>query len=257
MPVLLLPVLLTAFACGNSANDRLEKAYQKTLKKNTGNTAATIEKDKNNALLKTPITEKNVREVLTQYGKSNPENYVMIRTRLGNIKVRLYDETPLHRANFIRLAKSKFYDEGEFNRVIKDFMIQGGDSDDRKMGITRYTVPMEANAAFFHKKGALAMAKFDTIAGSSSHYFFIVQGTKLKDAQLDAISKEFKLKLTTKQREAYKTIGGVPQLDGRYTIFGEVTEGLNIVDKIANLKTDDRGWPLEEVDIKMEVLPEN
>jgi len=123
------------------------------------------------------------------------------------------------------------------------------------MSITRYTVPMEPDPNFFHKKGAVAMAKFDTIAGSSSHYFFIVQGTKLKDAQLDAISKEFNLTLTPQQRKVYKTIGGVPQLDGKYTIFGEVTEGFNVIDKIAALKTDDRGWPLEEVEIKMEVLP--
>jgi peptidyl-prolyl cis-trans isomerase B (cyclophilin B) len=114
---------------------------------------------------------------------------------------------------------------------------------------------MEPNTKFFHKKGAVAMAKFDSLAGSSSHYFFIVQGTKLKDSQLDAISKEFKLKLTPQQRQAYKTIGGVPQLDGRYTIFGEVTEGLNVVDEIAALKTDEKGWPLKEVDIQMEVLP--
>jgi cyclophilin family peptidyl-prolyl cis-trans isomerase len=245
-------VLLLA-ACGNSANDRLEKAYQKTIKKKTPETSPV--KDKNEPLMENPVSEKNAREVLSAYGKSNPENQVIIHTRLGDIKIRLFDETPLHRANFIRLAKSKFYDQTEFNRVIKDFMIQGGDSDDRKMGITRYTVPVEPNAKFFHKRGAVAMAKFDSLAGSSSHYFFIVQGTKLKDAQLDAISKEFKLTITPEQRQVYKTIGGVPQLDGRYTIFGEVTEGLQVVDKIAALKTDKREWPLEEVNIKMEVLP--
>lgn len=254
--VLLLVILAMAVACGNSANERLEKAYQKTIKKNTKDNAPASEEEKDNVLMKPPVSEKNVKEVLTQYGKENPEKQVIIQTRLGNIKIRLFDETPLHRANFIRLAKAKFYDEVEFNRVIKDFMIQGGDSDDRKMGITRYTVPMEKNPNFFHKKGAVAMAKFDSLAGSSSHYFFIVQGTKLHDSQLDAISKEFKLNLTAQQRKVYKTIGGVPQLDGRYTIFGEVTEGLSVVDKIANLKTDDRGWPIEEVDIKMEVLPE-
>ncbi|QHT69867.1 peptidylprolyl isomerase [Rhodocytophaga rosea] len=251
--LLILSCVLLLAACGNSANDRLEKAYQKTLKKNTSEPSTV--KDKSEPLLENPVTEKNAREVLTAYGKANPENQVIIHTRLGDIKIRLFEETPLHRANFIRLAKNKFYDQGEFNRVIKDFMIQGGDSDDRKMGINRYTVPIEPNAKFFHKRGAVAMAKFDSLAGSSSHYFFIVQGTKLKDSQLDAISKEFKLNLTPEQRQAYKTIGGVPQLDGRYTIFGEVTEGLDVVDKIASLKTDKREWPLEEVNIKMEVLP--
>jgi len=124
--ILLIVILLLLAACGNSANDRLEKAYQKTLKKNPGDTSGGKEKEE--PLLVTPITERNVREVLTRYGKENPENQVIIHTRLGDIKIRLFEETPLHRANFIRLAKNKFYDQGEFNRVIKEFMIQGGDS---------------------------------------------------------------------------------------------------------------------------------
>ncbi len=179
---------------------------------------------------------------------------MLISTRLGDIKVRLYDETPLHRANFVMLTKKKFYDEGEFNRVVKDFMIQGGDSDDRKMKIPRYLVPMELHPNYFHKRGALAMAKNDNDPGSSSHYFYIVQGTRLTDPQLDAIEKEFNLTLTPAQRSAYKKIGGVPQLDGKYTVFGEVVEGLNVVKKIASLKTDKQEWPVEEVDIKAKVL---
>jgi peptidyl-prolyl cis-trans isomerase B (cyclophilin B) len=114
---------------------------------------------------------------------------------------------------------------------------------------------MELNPKYFHKKGALAMAKNDTEPGSSSHYFYIVQGVKLTDPQLDAIEKEFNMKLSPQQRAAYKKVGGVPQLDGKYTVFGEVVEGQKVVDAIAALKTDKEEWPIEEVPIKVKVLP--
>jgi peptidyl-prolyl cis-trans isomerase B (cyclophilin B) len=243
--------LVTLTSCGDSSNERFQKAYQQNLKKSNSKDSLSAN---NEALKDIAISDRNVKDVLTRYGKENPETQVLIRTRLGNIKLRLYEDTPLHRANFIRLAKRKFYDEGEFNRVIKDFMIQGGDSDDRKMSISRYMVPMESNPKYFHKKGALAMAKLDSVSGSSSHYFFIVHGVKLKNAQLDVIAKEYNLNFTPQQRKAYTTVGGVPQLDGKYTVFGEVIEGFNVIDKIAAVKTDREEWPLEEIDIKMEVL---
>jgi peptidyl-prolyl cis-trans isomerase B (cyclophilin B) len=233
-------------ACGNSSsNDRFQKAYQQALEKQNKNSST--DKKEEAPSLGVNMNSQNAKEVLTKYGQENPEKLVLISTRLGNIKIRLYDDTPLHRANFVMLTKKKFYDEAEFSRVVKDFMIQGGDSDQRKMRIPKYQVPMELNPKYFHKRGAVAMAKNDNEPGSSSHYFYIVQGVKLTDPQLDAIEKEFKLKLSAEQRAAYKKVGGVPQLDGKYTVFGEVVEGLNVVEKIAALKTDKEEWPLEEV----------
>jgi peptidyl-prolyl cis-trans isomerase B (cyclophilin B) len=239
--------------CGNSSNDRFQKAYNDALEKQNKNTGAAKKEEAPG--LGVNITTENAREVLTKYSQENPEKMVLISTRLGDIKVRLYEDTPLHRANFVMLTKKKFYDEGEFSRVVKDFMIQGGDSDKRKMRLPRYLIPMEISPKYFHKKGALAMAKNDNEPGSSSHYFYIVQGVKLTDPQLDAIEKEFNLKLTAEQRAAYKKVGGVPQLDGKYTVFGEVVEGQKVVDKIAALKTDKEEWPINKVAIKATVLP--
>lgn len=249
----LLFIIIVMAGCGNSSNDRFQKAYNEALEKQNKNTGSV--KKEEVPSLGVNISSQNAKEVLTKYGQENPENLVLISTRLGDIKIRLYEQTPLHRANFVMLTKKKFYDEGEFSRVVKDFMIQGGDSDKRKMRIPRYLVPMELNPAYFHKKGAVAMAKNDNEAGSSSHYFYIVQGVKLSDPQLDAIEKEFNMKLTAEQRAAYKKVGGVPQLDGKYTVFGEVVEGMKVVDKIAALKTDKEEWPLDKVGIKATVLP--
>jgi cyclophilin family peptidyl-prolyl cis-trans isomerase len=240
--------------CGNSSSDRFQKAYNQALEKQTKN--STQDKKEEAPSIGVKITTQNAKEVLTKYGQENPEKLVQISTRLGDIKIRLYDDTPLHRANFVMLTKKKFYNETEFNRVVKDFMIQGGDSDKRKMRIPRYLIPMELNPGYFHKRGAVAMAKNDNETGSSSHYFYIVQGVKLTDPQLDAIEKEFHTKFSPAQRSAYKTVGGVPQLDGKYTVFGEVVEGLNVVNKIAALKTDKEDWPLDKVAITASVLPQ-
>lgn len=250
---ILLFTCLGLAGCGNSSNDRFQKAYNETLEKKNKNTGAN--KKEETPSIGVNINTQNAKEVLTKYGQENPEKLVLISTRLGDIKIRLYDETPLHRANFVMLSKKKFYDETEFSRVIKDFMIQGGDSDKRKMRISRYLIPMEVNPAYFHKKGAVAMAKNDNDPGSSSNYFYIVQGVKLTDPQLDVIEKEFNMKLSPEQRTAYKKVGGVPQLDGKYTVFGEVVDGLEVVDKIAALKTDKEQWPLKKVGIKASVLP--
>jgi peptidyl-prolyl cis-trans isomerase B (cyclophilin B) len=251
---LLLFTIFWVLGCGNSSNERFQKAYKQTLDKKNNDDGQ--DKKEKTPSIGVNITTQNAKDVLTNYGQENPEKLVQISTRLGNIKIRLYDETPLHRANFIMLTKKKFYNETEFSRVVKDFMIQGGDSDKRKMRISRYLIPMELHPDYFHKRGAVAMAKNDNEPGSSSHYFYIVQGVKLTDPQLDAIEKEFKIKLSPAQRAAYKNVGGVPQLDGKYTVFGEVVEGLSVVSKIAALKTDKEEWPLDKVAITASVLPQ-
>lgn len=241
--------LLLFTACGDQT-ERVQRAVNKNLPKVDSS-----------ALKKAPAEPEGIRikadsatQILTAYGKQNPETVVWIKTPMGNMKVKLYEDTPLHRANFVMLTKKKFYDEGEFYRVIKNFMIQGGDSDDRKMKLSRYLIPMEVKPAHFHKRGALAMAKHEYEKGSSSHDFFIVQGTRLSAAELNAIAKENNLALTPAQRKAYKTIGGVPSLDGHYTVFGEVTEGLDVIRKINSVKTSKEDWPLKEVRTKIEII---
>jgi len=238
---------------------------------------------------------------------ADDDTIVLIKTSAGDIKVKLYYETPQHRDNFIKLINSGFYEGISFHRVIKDFMIQAGDpltksgSENLPDSIHQYTIPAEFNSSYYHKKGALAAARqgndVNPYMRSSGTQFYIVQGTKYTDEELNIaenkINSQIKqgkfsqivrqtadslksagitasdaeiqeiaslemfqylartpdFKLSPEQRLAYTTIGGVPRLDGTYTVFGEVSEGLDIVDRIASEKTDFSDKPLNNINI--------
>lgn len=198
------------------------------------------------------VTRENLKEVLTQYGKENPEKQVVIETPHGTIRLRLYDDTPLHRANFVKLIKEGYYDDAEFYRIVYEFMIQGGDLN-KKLD---YRIPSEMSPQHFHKKGALAMARTDEnnpAMESSSAEFFIIQGQRYADWDIDQEARNNGLTLTPEQRQTYLTQGGYMSLDGRYTVFGEVTEGLDVVDKIAGEKVYNEDKPLKKLPIKISV----
>jgi peptidyl-prolyl cis-trans isomerase B (cyclophilin B) len=185
---------------------------------------------------------------------------------MGDIVIRLSDSTPLHRDNFLKLVKKRYYDSVLFHRVIKDFMIQSGDPNSKSAkagqplgnGGPGYTVPAEFRTTLFHKKGAIAAARMGDEANpqkaSSGSQFYIVQGKPFTDAGLDSTEK-YRLKgrkIPPEQRAVYKTIGGTPHLDQGYTVFGEVVKGMDVVDKIAVVQTSkaqDRDRPLEDVRI--------
>lgn len=237
---------------------------------------------------------------------------VKLETTMGNITVALYNETPLHRDNFIKLVKEGVYDSTLFHRVIKQFMIQAGDPDSKQAADTAmlgngdvgYTIPAEFTPRFFHKKGALAAARqgddVNPEKASSGCQFYIVTGRKFTEPQLlgmenkineqreEAIfdtlahrhmkeiykmrkagnndgllelqdsleaearrlaDKEEKYRFSPQQIRAYTTVGGAPHLDGSYTVFGEVTEGMDVVDKIEIAKTNRADRPLENIRI--------
>jgi cyclophilin family peptidyl-prolyl cis-trans isomerase len=198
---------------------------------------------------------------LNSYGAKPRHRYVRITTDKGDCIVMLYNQTPLHRDNFLKLAKSHFYDGTLFHRVIKSFMIQGGDPDSRNAaagaalgeGDVGYQVPAEIRDSLFHKKGVLAAARDDNPEKASSGcQFYIVQGKTYTDEQLDGIeTKRLKFKLPEWQRQVYKTMGGSPHLDRNYTVYGEVVKGLELVDSVATLKTDEKDRPT--TDVKMEI----
>jgi peptidyl-prolyl cis-trans isomerase B (cyclophilin B) len=184
---------------------------------------------------------------------------VALTTKFGVITLRLYNETPKHRDNFLKLTREGFYNGTLFHRVIKDFMIQGGDPESKNAkpdqalgnGDVGYRIPAEFNTNLFHKKGALAAARDNNPEKASSGcQFYIVQGKKFTDADLDNLEQKMKVKLSAAQREAYKTIGGTPHLDRNYTVYGEVVSGLEHVDEIAAVKTGAGDRPLEDVVIQ-------
>lgn len=201
----------------------------------------------------TQIDPQNVREQLTQYGERHSENEVLIETDFGNIRIRLYEETPLHRANFIKNIKEGIYEDATFYRVVSKFMIQAGIYPKE----LKYTVPAEFNQKYIHKKGAVSMARGDEGnpgRESSATEFFIVQGTRYLDYQVEEEARSYGLTLTPEQEETYMTAGGYMSLDQEYTTFGEVVEGLDVVDKIAAVKVFNKDKPLRKIPLKISIV---
>lgn len=221
----------------------------------------TAEKQEKKEQLKWPNAT-NAMSFLKKFGENNPETTVLLKTRLGDIKIKLYEDTPLHRANFIFNAKRKLYEKTIFYRVVPNFMIQGGNSDYEK------TLEMrEENAAYYitnevlphhiHKRGALAMAMtYDNNPEekSAQYSYYIVTGKTFDDAVLEATEKEYNTTIPATNKEIYKKLGGTPHLDGVHTVFGEVIEGMHVVEAISNEKTDSGNWPINDVIISCEVL---
>ncbi len=197
------------------------------------------------------------------------ENIVVMETTKGVIELKLYDATPLHRDNFVKLVKEGAYDSLLFHRVIQDFMIQGGDPDSKNAapgaplgeGDRPYTVPAEfrLDQGLFHRRGVLAAARegddINPEQRSSAMQFYIVWGKIFDDEGIENVQKRLddrtggKVKLTPEMCEVYKTVGGTPHLDGQYTVFGEVISGLEVVDSIQRVPTDALDRPVEDVRI--------
>ncbi|WP_372755161.1 peptidylprolyl isomerase [Labilibaculum sp.] len=244
------------------------------------------------------------------------DRLVEIETQYGKMKVRLYDETPVHRDNFLKLAHAKFFDGTLFHRVIDGFMIQGGDPDSKKAvpsqrlgeGGPGYQIPAEIKDALFHKRGVIAAARegdeMNPEKKSSGSQFYIAQGKVYTSGQLDTLAMhrnaqlksdifkkvqmgkveiltqcqmngdldqmnevieqikldvdslyaEQKIAFTKAQIEAYTSIGGIPHLDGNYTVFGEVVEGLDQIDSIAKVNCDDYDRPVNNISMKIKIL---
>lgn len=184
---------------------------------------------------------------------------MLVSTSMGDITIVLHDETPAHRDNFVRLAEEGFYDGLLFHRVINDFMIQAGDplSKDAEPGEPLgsggpgYTLPAEITPKLFHQKGALAAARqgdqVNPERRSSGSQFYIVHGRVWNENELNQMENSRENPFSDKQREIYSTIGGTPHLDEAYTVFGQVIEGLEVVDRIAGVETGQRDRPVEDV----------
>ncbi|MGM9718487.1 MAG: peptidylprolyl isomerase [Prevotella sp.] len=200
--------------------------------------------------------------------ESNNCKEVLLETTAGNIKLKLYNETPLHRDNFLKLVNLHVYDSLLFHRVIKDFMIQCGDPKSKEAkpgdflgeGDLDWTVEQELRLPqLYHRRGVLAAAREpdsdNPYRESSACHFYLAWGKTFTDAELDKMQQRldtlygYRVKITPEMRETYKTIGGIPHLDGGYTVFGEIAEGLDVLEKIQQTATDENDRPLEDIRI--------
>lgn len=194
------------------------------------------------------------------------DKLVEIQTPLGNMMVRLYDATPQHRDNFLKLADEGYFDSLLFHRVIQGFMIQGGDPDSRNapagqrlgMGGPGYQIPAEFDPNLIHRKGALAAARTGGPSNpekkSSGSQFYIVHGQPVSEDELKLFERRKGIDYDPEARQVYQESGGTPFLDMEYTVFGEVIEGLDVIDKIAAVSTNPDDRPIEDVSMKIVVI---
>ena len=190
----------------------------------------------------------------------------VVHTDYGDMKGILYNETPQHRDNFVKLIKSGFYNDLLFHRVIPDFMIQGGDpnSKDAKAGVPLgsggpgYTIPAEFNKNLIHKKGALSAARqgdpVNPKKASSGSQFYIVEGKQYTPSMLKNMTLQSGLEWTPELAKVYEEVGGTPFLDMNYTVFGEITDGLEVIDKISTVEKDDGNRPVKDVKMTIKLI---
>lgn len=191
-------------------------------------------------------------------------SYVLIETEYGNMKVLLYEHTPMHKENFLKLASEGFYDDLLFHRVIPGFMIQGGDPNSKNAPVGQMLGSggpgylLDAEIGSPHFKGTLAAARTGGPTNpekkSSGSQFYIVQGNPLDDTRLNQFERIKGIKYSPAQRSLYKEVGGRPDLDQDYTVFGEVVEGLEVIDKITTVQRDKNNRPAKDVKMKISVL---
>ena len=185
---------------------------------------------------------------------------VEFKTTAGSFRILLYEDTPKHKANFVKLIEQGYYDSLLFHRVISGFMVQSGDPKSKNAptgaqlgdGGPSYTISAEINASNYHKRGALAAARLsdhiNPAKNSSGSQFYIVQGRQFSASELKSLEKSSRhAPFSTDQVDVYTTAGGAPHLDNAYTVFGEVTEGMNVIDSIAEVPTDSMNRPLTNV----------
>jgi len=208
------------------------------------------------------ITNSNVRSFLKKYGKENPETVIRLTCPYGDIDIRLYRNTPLHRADMIYLTNRGYFDLTQFYRVSKNFVDQAGNSDEwpcqeMRAKIGGFVVPAEFKKQNIHKYGAVSMARrYDKNPkkSSSPFEFFIVLGRTYKKHEIRAHEREFGTSYTPEQYKIYETIGGTPFLDQEHTVIGEVISGMDVALELNKVQVDGREWPLTEIPITMKVI---
>lgn len=205
------------------------------------------------------LSDDNAAVFLRGWGADQTENEVVLDTKHGRIVLELFHDVPLHRANFLYKVYRRYYDPAEFTRVVPDFVIQGGNSEEERPQqlrflIGQHTLPAEFSDRHVHVRGALAMSRSyndNPDKRSSGYDFYIVTGRKISSQELSRLEAKSGRTYSSAQIEDYKSTGGAPHLDGEHTVFGRVIEGMDVVDKLAATPRDESDWPLERLEVRM------
>lgn len=245
--------MLFVAACSNSVgNESIKSNAEQGTKASNESTKKAEPKE---------LTEDNVVDFLTKYGSDHGETYVRVETPKGDIKIRLYKNTPLHRANFLYLTSKKYFDDTWFYRVSEGHVIQAGNTDGmetvkKRKKIGEYRLPAEIVANNYHKYGAVAMArsyKQNPDKMSNPFEFYIVLGKSYSRRELELLAEKHDMTFTNDQLDFYSTTKGSPHLDGQLTVFGEVVEGMDVAEAISKVEVDEGEWPLVNLPIKVKV----
>jgi len=248
------PVIVLIHACGGdlieaSSNPKENLAEEKS---STNSTEAPAK----------GLTDESAPDFLKAFARKHNENEILITTNFGDIRIRLYQNTPMHRGNFIYLAKQGYFDGTWFYRVSPGHVIQAGNNDESETGKKRsrigdYKVPNEIGTGNLHKRGAVAAARtyYQNPGKHSNPYeFYIVLGKSYSPRELELLAEKEGFDLTEKQKQVYARFPGSPHLDEEHTVFGEVTEGLDVVEAISKVQIDNGEWPLENIPIRVKVM---
>ncbi len=260
---------LCAMGCGSSSSPEREIGDNPTptnqeekIEKGTDSAAVAV---KAKILAYPPLTDVNCSKFLTDWRMEHPEfegKFIEVQTQFGAMTLELFDDVALHASNFRYKVERDYYAPSEFVRVVPEFVVQGGNSEDTRAQelrwlIGKHTLPSEFKDEYRHFRGALAMGR--TYQGnpekrSSSYDFYIVVGRDVSEVELQRIEREKGLSYSQAQRQRYYTEGGTPHLDGEHTVFGQLIEGFDVLEQLSQVDTDASDWPLKRLEMQVSAV---